>query len=501
MRVYGIIVTKFVGGTFLLLGILLGLFFKFHTNGILRQYFQKKPLCKNCNVIMVSLDSLSANHLPCYGYTRNTAPNLCAFAQQNILFTHTYANATWTLPGHVSIFTGLFPSVHGVRNFGDTLGTSIPLLPEILQKQGYKTIFDMPSHDPTLPIPDVYNRGIDAYNPDYPSWTQALADFKRHVSRGNKTFLFLHTYDVHLPYLIGRVPQLYPADPIPGLPLISTEFDGTSSAYIDYLLKSLQKSVDEETENPFVLDKFRSAISIINEFRSNPTILTTKLQPYAPYFVQVFQSFNYFSKIDIHNPRHIEYLKALYDQNIHQMDEGRLSELLTFLRSHDIAKSTVVIITADHGEEFMEHGNISHETPYDSNLRIPLIIYYPGLGKPEKISDPVQSADLVPTLLDMLGIVPTSRFQGESLVPAIRGQKLNSRLLISDTQDLDKKILRNTRWKLFLTLTDEGTYIPSELYDIVNDSGETTNVLFAHPDIAKQMFQEYQTNNVKWNPK
>ena len=77
--------------------------------------FFDKPLCKNCNIILVSLDTLSANHLPCYGYARNTAPNLCTFAENNILFKNAFAKFTRTLPSNVSIFTGQFPSTHGVN--------------------------------------------------------------------------------------------------------------------------------------------------------------------------------------------------------------------------------------------------------------------------------------------------------------------------------------------------------------------------------------------------
>src|SRR3989344_4435924 len=74
--------------------------------------------CKDCNVILVLLDTLGTNHLPCYGYERDTAPILCAFAKENVMFQNAYSNATWTLPSHVSAFTGLYPETHNVIQFG-----------------------------------------------------------------------------------------------------------------------------------------------------------------------------------------------------------------------------------------------------------------------------------------------------------------------------------------------------------------------------------------------
>jgi len=85
--------------------------FKIFNGASFKNLFASKiinqPYCKGCNVILISLDTLSANHLPCYGYERNTAPNLCKFGRENIMFKNAFSNAPWTLPSNVSIFTGL----------------------------------------------------------------------------------------------------------------------------------------------------------------------------------------------------------------------------------------------------------------------------------------------------------------------------------------------------------------------------------------------------------
>ena len=87
----------------------------FHVD--VRSFFNK-PICDHCNVILISLDTLGANHLPCYGYERNTSPNLCNFAKENVFFTNAFSNASWTLPSHFSIFTSLYPNHHNMINYG-----------------------------------------------------------------------------------------------------------------------------------------------------------------------------------------------------------------------------------------------------------------------------------------------------------------------------------------------------------------------------------------------
>ena len=130
---------------------------------ILRQIKKQNPLCKDCNIVWISLDTLSAKHLPCYGYPRNTAPNLCKFAQENIRFANAYSNSFWTLPSSVSEFTGLYPETHKVITYNDVLNGNTPFLPQILQKNGYTTLFGVPLENPAIPVKNALNRGIDKY--------------------------------------------------------------------------------------------------------------------------------------------------------------------------------------------------------------------------------------------------------------------------------------------------------------------------------------------------
>jgi len=100
-------------------------------------YPQKKP-----NVILVSIDTLRADHLGCYGYQKNTSPNLDIFAQQNILFENFHVNASWTLPSHMSMLTALYPVTHGIFRF-NRMRPEISTLAEYLKNDGYTTVFDL----------------------------------------------------------------------------------------------------------------------------------------------------------------------------------------------------------------------------------------------------------------------------------------------------------------------------------------------------------------------
>lgn len=452
------------------------------------------------------MDTLSANHLPCYGYERNTAPNLCQFAKQNILFSHAYANGMFTLPSDVSMFTGLYPNIHRVNlSYLDSLSKKIPFLPEILQKNGYSTLFVMPLEDTNLPIDKVFNRGIDKiYLEDVGAWDQGLRDFNENVNQGKKTFLFLHTYTVHSPYLIGNKPKLYTTDIYPKIPLTEEDYNSTSKEFYQEVYKRIQNNVTDPNYSTFV-PVYQDILSIIRKNNYNPKPLDTILlsQNYYRNHIQPYlMNIKYNDNIDIHNPRDVDYLRALYDQRVHDLDRNEIPIILQYLLLNErVKKSTIVIFTSEHGEEFMEHGSIYHQTIYDSNLHVPLVFYVPGNTKPKLISTPVQLTDLAPTILEILGIHTENEFQGVSLVGEIKGEGLPERLLISDGRELNTLAIRNKAWKLHVKRNDDGSLTPYELYSIQKDPDERENVLFSHLNVAEGLVSQYQDYERSWRTK
>lgn len=404
------------------------------------------------------------------------------------------------------MFTGLNPNIHGVNTtYSDSLSKNIPFLPEILQKNGYMTLFVLPGADPALPLQNVYNRGINTvFYEGQNDWYQALQSFTVNVNQNKKTFLFLHTYDVHEPYLIGYSPKFYTTEQYPNIPLTGEDYNRTSKESYQKLYIEVQKALKSNTD-PLADVVMKEALSIMVKNNYDPQLLDSELlynSKYSPFLWASWDNVKYNNAFDIHSPRDVNYLRALYDQRINQMDESKISTLIQFLSSNvHIKNSTIVIFTADHGEEFMEHGSIYHQTIYDSNLHIPLIFYIPGITKPEQISTPVQLTDLAPTILDMVGIAYQNEFQGSSLVGEIEGKPLPDRLIISDGWDLDTMVIRNKQWKLHVKRNADSTFTPYELYDIQKDPNEKQNVLFSHLNIAKEFVSKYEFYERIWRVK
>ncbi len=462
-----------------------------------------ETVCNDCNIILVSLDTLSANHLPCYGYDRNTASGLCAFGKNNIFFENVYANATWTYPSHVSIFTGLYPNTHKVAMQADTLSKTTPFLPSLLQSAGYKTLFVLPSNDWGFSQKNVYNRGIDTVydETNLYSWNEPLNDFKNQVRNNQKTFLFLHTYAVHAPYLIENKQQLYKTKTIDSIPSSSKKMyeitDHTVQYMNDHILDFIKSGdfSDAQIRKLYVYKEF------IDTHASDPA---TNLAYVKQFFFQnpdiyedVYIQANYTSTIDTSNPEHISYVKALYDQNIWELNISYINEVIRFYNTNpDIQEKTILIFTADHGEEFMEHNQFGHITLYDSNLRIPLMMAVPNTNQ-TSIRIPVQSVDIMPTVLDLVGIPIPSSLDGVSLVPAMFGKAMPERMLVADGYNLNTRVIRWGVWKLFINVGSTSNLTPYELYDYKSDPQEVNNIISSHFPLSLDIIEHYQKNSEK----
>lgn len=295
------------------------------------------------NVVVIVIDTLRADHLPCYGYETNTAPFISALAARSVVFEHAYAASSWTSPATASIFTGHYPFQHGV-----TMGL-------LAQRKLIKK-------DPNIQI----NRIPAAINtmPEI---------FKKH---GYRTFGASDNLN------IGA----------------QQGFDQGFDRLVNYMHESAA------VINPAVL-KFRQ-----------------ELQPDGRYFFYIHYN-------DPHQPYHHELPKAEttndnridapknYDLEIGYVDRA-VQELY---ERYGWDKNTLLIITADHGEELFEHGFYGHgKTLYNSVLHVPLIVHYPERIKAARISDSVSTVDILPTLIGLLGMRPEKDLAGMDLSPFIQ---------------------------------------------------------------------------------
>jgi arylsulfatase A-like enzyme len=333
------------------------------------------------NVVLIVLDTLRADRLSLYGAPRPTSPNLDAWAAgRAVVFDTVVAAAPWTLPSHASMFTGLDALSHGA-NTGDPLPASLTTLAEILRAEGYTT------HAITggafLTEPYGLMQGFDAYRYYYPPVvdpSEAANDLVEGVDRaiewlGGATdrpfFLLFHTYETHSPYR-AREP-FYSAfhEPRPGEPM---------------------PPVDTLTLTPV---------------RERGYLVTAALQarfdgPDSPYR-RLPES-------------HFDMVNALYDSSVAFADL-HVARLLARLDELDLSRDTVVVITSDHGESLGERGLADHKSLEDWELLVPLMISAPDLERfaGRRIGSQVRLIDLMPTLLELVGVKAPRGLDGRSL--------------------------------------------------------------------------------------
>ncbi len=321
-------------------------------------------------VILISIDTLRQDHLGCYGYGRPTSPVLDAFAAESaITFDEAYAQATYTLPSHMSMLTGLYPEAHGMLMpvFDDA--TAVPRLPEsvttlaeVLQGDGFATaaFTDGGLVDSTY----GFNQGFDLYDDDR---VESVADngFERYRDelyawlRDNKNrdhFVFVHTFDTHGPYIApDRLVEEFRGTP-----------QGRDVPHASLLVPSLL-----ESQRYLELDQFDDLDAVIDE----------------------------------------------YDACIRFVDE-EIGKLFDLLRELDRFDDALIIVTSDHGEQFLEDGIIlGHGKTINNEVnRVPLLLKLPGSRNAgAREGHVVEIVDIPSTILETLGLEPPEAVDGQSL--------------------------------------------------------------------------------------
>jgi arylsulfatase A-like enzyme len=328
------------------------------------------------HVVLVSIDSLRADHLGVYGYGKDTSPRMDALAAEGTLVEHAISSTSWTLPAHSALFTGLADELHKVTDQGRALSPQLPTLAGRLAAAGFDTgaVVSGPFLHPRFGLASGFDDYLncmgfldEAFRPVRPMDLNTESHRDRtgacvvrragewlRAHRDAPAFLFLHFWDVHYDY----------APP----PELAARFDPDYRGSLD-----------------------------ASRFARNEAI--------SPGM----------------SPRDLEHLVALYDGEIAGTD-AQLGQVLDLIGELGLARRTLVIVTSDHGDAFFEHGEKGHQKDLHTEvLRIPMLLRGPGVPAGLRLAGPAQITDLAPTVLDLLGLAPLAAEgpgSGRSLLPA-----------------------------------------------------------------------------------
>ncbi|MCL4360435.1 sulfatase [Patescibacteria group bacterium] len=428
---------------------------------------QSGTVCPNCNVVLIDIDTLRADDLPCYGYKRNTAPELCAFAAKSALFKQNYTQAHWTLPSLFSTITSVYPWEHRVyTEFDDRLSPTIPTLAQILQSAGYRTLYVGQTGPYSISKENGGTRGYDSII-DSQNWLQEL----KKINKSSAPF-FIQFYSayLHLPYLLdpGVSPMVNMVKP-DGFPLNEEAYHKELAEYLRTNYQDIFSRDSIKTHKDLFTstgpDNDKKLLSLFFSLDSVPD-KNGILRSWSAYY------HSYLQHIDPKNPEHRAYLRLMYDTKIHTLDK-KLSSFFAYLLTPGVARKTIVILMSDHGENFGEHGGFSHDpSPYTELYYTPLIVRVPE-AKPTSFTGVSRNIDILPTILDATGLQPDPLARGNSLLPEIYGKSDVSLYAAGET--LHYYRIENGRW-LYIE-PDTVSTGSAELYDKLSDPKELHNLI------------------------
>jgi arylsulfatase A-like enzyme len=391
---------------------------------------------KNYNVVIHLIDTVRTDHLGCYGYDGDTSPTIDALAETGILFENPVSQWPATKGSTASLLTGLYPVAHGVH-IGGTVHERAQMLAQALAAQGYLTFAI--SDNQVITCERGFGRGCDRfywmvnrYGSEMPLQTPAR--------------FIMNTLTQCLEVAAGHpfflyVHSVYPHDNYWAPREFREMFTGEYEGIVDGKIKTCRRRGNEFTENDF-----RQVLGLYDA--------------------------------------EIRYADALTKYMLDSLEEANLSE------------NTVFVLTADHGEEFMDHGAWGHcHSLFGELLNVPLIIKGPPFPSHKRIPQTVRLIDVAPTLLDILEL-PSMDCHGETLLPLIRGEDVRWRTATSEagTRDAPSISIRHERYKYVRTKRVKEARIREGefLFDSVNDPSEQHSLLEEEPELVEQMKAEVE---------
>jgi len=441
----------------------------------------------NTNVILITIDCLRGDHLSCNGYRKKTTPFLDELSKKCVNFSQAISTGCWTAPSFISILTSTYPLMYN----GYVSMTKQRLsIAEILKDNGY-ICAGFPFHPFMAPIYN-YNRGFHFYRHE-PEKINKKSIISKKINKALKKKIKQRCmFSKSLLTILDGYGQL-------------TEIYRYIFLYDSEKMRAESinnvaiKWVKSQKDKKFFLwlhyfDVHSPHLPPLNYLNHSLGKLDISKLHFKRNFAWKYNSPKIISK------RELEYLISLYDSNITYVDD-QIRHFLQQLNQVIDLKNTYVIITADHGEQFLEHGGLEHELQlYEELIHVPLTISGPGLPS-KNIEIPVSLIDLAPTILDLLDIESPPDFVGLSLLPIINSDNPQPRICFSEegreftTESLQiepGKIKLNLNYKTVSLRGKKWKYIykegrKDELYNLKDDPGEKYNLIDSEKEIAKEL--------------
>jgi len=353
-------VTCALATTLLICGIGLGAYLSIQEQ---RSIERLRPAAGSPNILLIIVDTLRADHLPTYGYSRPTAPYLDQLAKQGVVFDNAIATSSWTLPSHASMLSGWYPHEHGAENDGLSIRATAPLVPAVFSERGYRTgAFSANGYFFCRRF--GFGRGFAHFEDDYPS---------------AETLVWSTFY--------GRRLQTLATE----LRLTRILFGRKSAEEIN---RATLNWIGESDDKPFFV--------VLNYFDVHPPYMPP--EPFRSRFMRPGARItrNQLNKTRFLPAQQRQNEIDAYDSAIAYVD-SQIHDLLAELQSRQFLKNTIVVVTSDHGEEFEEHGFYFHGNAlYRELVRVPLIIWAEhSVPRGEHISQATSLVHLPATLLKL----------------------------------------------------------------------------------------------------
>ncbi len=392
------------------------------------------------NVVLIVIDTLRADRLGLYGHQRPVSPVIDSLGERGLVFERAHSTTAWTVPSTASILTGMSPAEHGIGIAESYyLSDSLVTLGEAFQLAGFTT--GGFACNPLISAGHNFTQGFEFFEAyDWPHAHAIHDDVAAWLRRRkeDRFFLYLHLVEPHYPY--GPREQFSARLGIQAPP--------------EYVERRLDLALDA--------------------FYADPAADLAALE------------------------RDTRHQLDLYDAEILEVDT-EIGRILDLLAEFGLAEDTVVAITSDHGEEFLENGWIGHHSQlFDAQTRVPLLFFGPGVPAGLRVEHPIENRHLAPTLLGLAGIAPAANLRGPDLLEIARGMSAPpSGVFLSNSQArwadlLARRVERRGQtfsliedgWRLMWSLPLPGTDQEDRLalFDLANDPECRTDVAAEHAE-------------------